>query len=104
MAKGDLIRIGIFSILLIVVIGFYSNLGVLSFNNVNISETLPKPIKTKPTVLTLMESMEDHREKNQPKPNKIHVSNLFKEPTEKIIQALRSHAGRSEGSITKTTR
>ena len=51
MAKGDLIRLGIFSILLIIVIGFYSNLGVLSFNNVNVSETLPKPIKTKPTVL-----------------------------------------------------
>ena len=50
MAKGDLIRLGLFSILLVIVIGFYSNLGVLSFNNVNISETLPKPVKAEPTI------------------------------------------------------
>ena len=50
MAKGDLIRLGLFSILLVIVIGFYSNLGVLSFNNVNVSETLPKPVKTEPTI------------------------------------------------------
>ena len=50
MAKGDLIRLGLFSILLVIVIGFYSNLGVLSFNNVNVSETLPKPVKAEPTI------------------------------------------------------
>ena len=51
MAKGDLIRLGLFSILLVIVIGFYSNLGVLTFTNVNVSETLPKPVKTEPSIL-----------------------------------------------------
>ena len=46
MNKQDLIRLSIFSLLLLVVIIFYYNLGFLSFTNVNINEQLPKPEKT----------------------------------------------------------
>ena len=46
MNKQDLIRISIFSLLLLVVLIFYYNLGFLSFTNVNINDQLPKPIKT----------------------------------------------------------
>ena len=46
MNKQDLIRISIFSLLLLVVLIFYYNLGFLSFTNVNINEQLPKPEKT----------------------------------------------------------
>ena len=46
MNKQDLIRISIFSLLLLVVLIFYYNLGFLSFTNVNINNQLPKPVKT----------------------------------------------------------
>ncbi|MEC7271777.1 MAG: hypothetical protein VXU49_02675 [Pseudomonadota bacterium] len=46
MNKQDLIRLSIFSLLLLVVLIFYYNLGFLSFTTVNINEQLPKPIKT----------------------------------------------------------
>ena len=46
MNKQDLIRISIFSLLLLVVLIFYYNLGFLSFTNVNINDQLPKPVKT----------------------------------------------------------
>ena len=46
MNKQDLIRLSIFSLLLLVVLFFYYNLGFLSFTNVNINEQLPKPEKT----------------------------------------------------------
>ena len=46
MNKQDLIRISIFSVLLLVVLIFYYNLGFLSFTNVNINDQLPKPVKT----------------------------------------------------------
>lgn len=46
MNKQDLIRVSIFSLLLLVILIFYYNLGFLSFTNVNISEQLPKPEKT----------------------------------------------------------
>ena len=46
MSKQDLIRVSIFSLLLLVILIFYYNLGFLSFTNVNISEQLPKPEKT----------------------------------------------------------
>jgi len=46
MNKHDLIRISIFSLLLLVVLIFYYNLGFLSFTNVNINDQLPKPVKT----------------------------------------------------------
>ena len=46
MNKQDLIRVSIFSLLLLVILIFYYNLGFLSFTNVNINEQLPKPEKT----------------------------------------------------------
>ena len=46
MNKQELIRISIFSLLLLVVLIFYYNLGFLSFTNVNINDQLPKPVKT----------------------------------------------------------
>ena len=46
MNKQDLIRLSIFSLLLLVVLIFYYNLGFLSFTNVNINDQLPKPAKT----------------------------------------------------------
>ena len=46
MNKQDLIRLSIFSLLLLVVLIFYYNLGFLSFTNVNINDQLPKPVKT----------------------------------------------------------
>lgn len=46
MNKQDLIRISIFSLLLLVVLIFYYNLGFLSFTNVKINDQLPKPVKT----------------------------------------------------------
>ena len=46
MNKQDLIRLSVFSLLLLVVLIFYYNLGFLSFTNVNINEQLPKPEKT----------------------------------------------------------
>ena len=46
MNKQDLIRISIFSLLLLVVLIFYYNLGFLSFTSVNINDQLPKPVKT----------------------------------------------------------
>ena len=46
MSKPDLLRLSIFSLLLLVVLFFYYNLGFLSFTKVNISEELPKPLKT----------------------------------------------------------
>ena len=46
MNKQDLIRLSIFSLLLLVVLIFYYKLGFLSFTNVNINEQLPKPEKT----------------------------------------------------------
>ena len=46
MNKQDLIRLSIFSLLLLVVLIFYYNLGFLSFTNVNINEQLQKPEKT----------------------------------------------------------
>ena len=46
MNKQDLIRISVFSLLLLVVLIFYYNLGFLSFTNVNINDQLPKPVKT----------------------------------------------------------
>ena len=46
MNKQDLISLSIFSLLLLVVLIFYYNLGFLSFTNVNINEQLPKPEKT----------------------------------------------------------
>ena len=53
MNKQDLIRVSIFSLLLLVVLIFYYNLGFLSFTNVNINEQLPKPEKrTKNTIQT----------------------------------------------------
>ena len=46
MSKPDLIRLSMFSLLLLLVLFFYYNLGFLSFTKVNISEELPKPLKT----------------------------------------------------------
>ena len=46
MNKQDLIRVSVFSLLLLVVLIFYYNLGFLSFTNLNINEQLPKPEKT----------------------------------------------------------
>ena len=46
MNKPDLIRLSIFSLLLLFVLFFYYNLGFLSFTKVNISDELPKPLKT----------------------------------------------------------
>ena len=46
MSKPDLIRLSMFSLLLLFVLFFYYNLGFLSFTKVNISEELPKPLKT----------------------------------------------------------
>ena len=46
MNKQDLIKISVFSLLLLVVLIFYYNLGFLSFTNVNINDQLPKPVKT----------------------------------------------------------
>ena len=46
MNNQDLIRISIFSFLLLVVLIFYYNLGFLSFTKVNINDQLPKPVKT----------------------------------------------------------
>ena len=46
MNKQDLFRVSIFSILLIVILIFYYNLGFFSFTKVNINDELPKPIKT----------------------------------------------------------
>ena len=46
MNKPDLIRLLIFSLLLLFVLVFYYNLGFLSFTKVNISDELPKPLKT----------------------------------------------------------
>ena len=46
MNKQDLIRISVFSLLLLVVLIFYYNLGFLSFTNVKINDQLPKPVKT----------------------------------------------------------
>ena len=46
MSKPDLLRLSIFSLLLLFVLFFYYNLGFLSFTKVNISEELPKPLKT----------------------------------------------------------
>jgi uncharacterized protein (UPF0333 family) len=46
MNKQDLIRLSIFSLLLLVVLIFYYNLGFLSFTNVNINDQLPKSEKT----------------------------------------------------------
>ena len=46
MNKQDLIRISVFSLLLLVVLIFYYNLGFFSFTNVNINDQLPKPVKT----------------------------------------------------------
>ena len=45
MNKTSLIRLTIFSALLLVVLIFYANLGFLSFSNVNINDQLPKPNK-----------------------------------------------------------
>ena len=57
MNKQDLIRISIFSLLLLVVLIFYYNLGFLSFTNVNINDQLPKPLKTtQETKNTIIES------------------------------------------------
>ena len=46
MSKPDLIRLSMFSLLLLLVLFFYYNLGFLSFTKVNISDELPKPLKT----------------------------------------------------------
>ena len=46
MSKPDLIRLSIFSLLLLFILFFYYNLGFLSFTKVNISNELPKPLKT----------------------------------------------------------
>lgn len=46
MNKPDLIRLSIFSLLLLFVLIFYYNLGFLSFTKINISDELPKPLKT----------------------------------------------------------
>ena len=46
MSKPDIIRLSIFSLLLLFVLFFYYNLGFLSFTKVNISDELPKPLKT----------------------------------------------------------
>ena len=46
MSKPDLIRLSMFSLLLLFVLFFYYNLGFLSFTKVNISDELPKPLKT----------------------------------------------------------
>ena len=45
MNKTELIRISVFSLLLIAILFFYYNLGFLSFTNVNVNEQLPKANK-----------------------------------------------------------
>tara|TARA_B100000287_G_scaffold336722_1_gene322425 strand:- start:151 stop:582 length:432 start_codon:yes stop_codon:yes gene_type:complete len=45
MNKGDLIRLTIFSLFLILILFVYYNIGFLTFNNANIDENLPDPIK-----------------------------------------------------------
>ena len=57
MNKQDLIRISIFSLLLLVVLIFYYNLGFLSFTNVNINDQLPKPVKTTEEILQLKQDI-----------------------------------------------
>ena len=57
-------------------------------------ENLLSSIKTNVTVSAIVGSMEDHREKTQQKPN---WCMFIKEPGKEIIQALKSHAGASEG-------
>ncbi len=57
MNKQDLIRISIFSLLLLVVLIFYYNLGFLSFTNVNINDQLPKPVKTTEEILELKQDI-----------------------------------------------
>ena len=53
MNKQDIIRLSIFSLLLLFVLIFYYNLGFLSFTNVNINDQLPKPLKaTKESIQT----------------------------------------------------
>ena len=46
MNKRDLIKVSIFSLLLLFILFFYYNLGFFSFTSVNINDELPKPIKT----------------------------------------------------------
>ncbi len=45
MNKSELIRISVFSLLLLFILFFYYNLGFLSFSNVNVNEQLPKANK-----------------------------------------------------------
>ena len=45
MSKSELIRISVFSLLLLFILFFYYNLGFLSFSNVNVNEQLPKANK-----------------------------------------------------------
>ena len=45
MNKTELIRISVFSLLLLFILFFYYNLGFLSFSNVNVNEQLPKANK-----------------------------------------------------------
>ena len=45
MNKTELIKISVFSLLLIAILFFYYNLGFLSFTNVNVNEQLPKANK-----------------------------------------------------------
>ena len=53
MNKQDIIRLSIFSLLLLFVLIFYYNLGFLSFTKVNINDQLPKPLKaTKESIHT----------------------------------------------------
>ena len=53
MNKQDIIRLSIFSLLLLFVLIFYYNLGFLSFTKVNINDQLPKPLKaTKESIQT----------------------------------------------------
>ena len=47
MKKADIIRVSIMSLLLLGILLFYTNLGFLSFTNVNVNETLPKPVVAK---------------------------------------------------------
>ena len=53
MNKSDIVRLSVFSALLLLVLIFYYNLGFLSFSSVKINEQLPKPNKvTKTTIDT----------------------------------------------------
>ena len=67
MKKADIIRVSIMSLLLLGILLFYTNLGFLSFTNVNVNETLPKPVVAKKDIKSRIistSSVEEAKELN----------------------------------------